>query len=175
MRFFANSVAQYVTVDNRVATYNGQIFGASRTNALWVPLVERAYAQWREWREGRPGYNLIGNGDNLANPLGYVTGRAPINYNINSVTFSQLQTALSSGRAVETARTSSSGNTAYIVNYHAYSVTNAYVNGRGEQRVVVRNPWGLDGLTASGNASDGFIDLSFSEFRASMNYGVTIA
>jgi hypothetical protein len=175
MRFFANSVAQYVTVDNRLATYNGQIFGASRTNALWVPLVERAYAQWREWREGRPGYNLIGNGDNLANPLGYVTGRAPINYNINSVTFSQLQTALSSGRAVETARTSSSGNTAYIVNYHAYSVTNAYVNGRGEQRVVVRNPWGLDGLTASGNASDGFIDLSFSEFRASMNYGVTIA
>ena len=175
MRFYANSVAQYVTVDNRLATYNGQIFGARTTNALWVPLVERAYAQWREWREGRPGYNLIGNGDNITRPLEFVTGRAASYTTISSISFNQLQTALNNDRAVMTGRFSNNEtNTQYIVDRHAYSVTSAYVNGRGEQRVVVRNPWGLDGLTASGNAGDGFIDLSFSEFRNSM-FGVSIA
>ena len=142
---------------------------------MWVPLVERAYAQWREWREGRPGYNLIGNGDNITRPLEFVTGRAATYAAIGNVTFTQLQTALNNGRAVMTGRYSSNEtNTQYIVDRHAYSVTNAYVNSRGEQRVVVRNPWGLDGLTASGNANDGFIDLSFTEFRNSM-FGVSIA
>jgi len=172
MRFYSNGVAQYVTVDNRLATYNGQIFGAARTDALWVPLVERAYAQWREWREGQPGYNLIGNGDNLVRPLEFVTGRTVNTYSASSITFTQLQTALNNGQAIETGRLGS--DSTYIVGGHAYSVTNAYTNSNGQQRVVVRNPWGVDGRTTSG-ANDGFIDLSLDEFRLNFNFGVAIA
>ena len=106
------------------------------------------------------------------NPLSFITGRSVDYYGISGVTFIQLQTALSGGRAVETGRIGS--DTSLIVGGHAYSVTNAYTNGQGQQRVVVRNPWGVDGRTASGNASDGFIDLSFDEFRSSF-FGVSFA
>ena len=181
VRFYSNSDAEYVTVDRRLATYNGQLFGASAngssdpnntSNILWAPLVERAYAQWREWREGEPGYNLIGNGDNCVRPLQFVTGRSVTRYDTNNITFNQLQTALNSGRFVETGRIGDS--TQYIVGGHAYSVTNAYVNSNGQQRVVVRNPWGHDGRQIDG-ADDGFIDLSFSDFFSNMNFEVAIA
>jgi hypothetical protein len=184
VRFYSNSEAEYVTVDRRLATYNGELFGASAngssepnnsSNILWAPLVERAYAQWREWREGEPGYNLMGNGDNCVRPLQFVTGRAVTRYDTSNITFNQLQTALNSGHYVETGRIGDS--TQYIVGGHAYAVTNAYVNSNGQQRVVVRNPWGRDGRDNQqiDGANDGFIDLSFSDFLSNMNYEVAIA
>jgi len=181
VRFYDGSTPQWVSVDRRVPFGNGSWYGAAANgstdpnnsnNVLWAPLVERAYAQWREWREGQPGYNLIGNGDNLVRPLQFVTGRTATNYSTSSITFATIQTALSSGRAVETGRLGA--NSTYIVGGHAYSVTNAYVS-NGQQRITVRNPWGRDGLTPSGDANDGFIDMSFSEFVSNFNYGVAIA
>lgn len=182
IRFFDSSTPQWVTVDRRLPTLNGTLFGArasgsnnpnSSSNVLWAPLVERAYAQWREWREGGNGYNLIGNGDHPYRPLSFVTGRSTTQYgaggsagSFNSVTFSQIQTALSNGRFVELGRYNQS-NTTYIVGGHAYTLTNAYVS-NGQQRITVRNPWGVDGRTQQG-ANDGFIDLSFSEFQSNFD------
>ncbi|WP_439630395.1 C2 family cysteine protease [Gemmata sp.] len=162
--------AEYVTVDRRI--YTG---GAKRNGGIfWVALTERAYAQYLEGRSGTPGYNQFGNGDSLGRPLYYVTGRQPAYIDPNSSTFfSQLQSALSSGRYVSTARLGS--NTQYVVGGHAYTVTDAYVDAGGVQRIVVRNPWGVDGRTASGVSNDGFIDLTLEQFRASMNYGVNVA
>jgi hypothetical protein len=60
-------------------------------------------------------------------------------------------------------------NTDLIVGLHAYTITNAYVNSAGQQRVVVRNPWGVDGRNRQG-ADDGFIDLSFAEFQRSFDH-----
>ena len=177
--------AEYVTVDRRLATSGGNLFLAAAdgsrnpnnsNNVLWAPLVERAYAQWREWREsgtsGDSGYTIIGNGDYITRPMEYITGRSSISYNTSSVTFSQIQTALSSNQVVTAGRYEQTDST-YIVHGHAYSVTSAYINSRGEQRVIVRNPWGVDGLTLDG-ANDGFIDLSFIDFRSSFQ-GVGIA
>ncbi|ABA21508.1 Peptidase [Trichormus variabilis ATCC 29413] len=175
VRFYSTTIfdpgeAQYVTIDRRIAT---SVAAKTNGGVLWVALVEKAYAQWREWREGKPGYNIIGNGDALSRPLQFVTGRDftpadPTNINC----FSTIETALANGKAVTAARMGDS--TSYIVGNHAYSVTNVYTNTSGEKRFVVRNPWGKDGKTRTG-ADDGFIDLSFDEFSKAFNYGVIIA
>ncbi len=185
IRFYSNGTPNWVTVDRRLVTYNGQLFGASangstnpnnNSNVLWVPLVERAYAQWREWRESAGGYNLIGNGDHPYRPLGFITGRTATQYgaagvaSFSSVTFTQIVNALGNGQFIELGRYTSS-RTSYIVGGHAYTLTNAYTS-NGEQRITVRNPWGVDnnyGLPYSGDPNDGFIDLSFSEFRNSFD------
>jgi Calpain family cysteine protease len=160
--------AQYTTVDRRIATLNGQAFGAQTNGVIWTALAERAYAQWREWRgTGESGYNLIGNGDSIGNPLQYVTGRAA---RYISVAFSQITSALQSGQAVTAA--TNGNDTSLFVGNHAYSITNAYTASSGEQRVIVRNPWGFDNYGGQrGQAivgmNDGFLDVSFSEFQRS--------
>ncbi|MBW4505288.1 MAG: hypothetical protein KME64_02065 [Scytonematopsis contorta HA4267-MV1] len=184
MKFFKNGAAEYVTVDNRLATYNGKLF-TSTSNAnevdannanvpLWMPLAQKAYAQWREsWGDGRSGYSIVGNGARPEEPLSYVTGHN-VTRNIE-FTFSTLDNALKNGQAISTARVSPN-NTDIIIGLHAYSVTDVYVNYDGQQRVVVRNPHGVDGGSiARGDSKDGFIDLSFDEFRQQMDYGVAIA
>ncbi|WP_414576017.1 C2 family cysteine protease [Anabaena sp. CCY 9402-a] len=170
IRFYSYSGAEYVTVDRRIATS----IAAKRNNGvLWVALVEKAYAQWREWSaKGQPGYNLIGNGGSLDTPLKQITGKQTTYHSISKVSFSSLETALANGQALTTARVGN--NSKYIVSYHAYSVANVYTNTSGGQRVVVRNPWGVDGRTKSGS-DDGFIDLSFDEFIESCNYGIVVA
>ncbi len=185
VKFYDNGKAEYVTVDRRVATANtsGQTYGAhSKTgwslnnskNVIWSALVERAYAQWREGREGKPGYNIIGNGDSIQRPLGYVTGKSVSSYSSSTVTFSILQSALASGHAIETGRMGATND--YIVGGHAYSVTNAYTDTAGQQHVVVRNPWGVDGVkTGSGDKQDGFVDLLFNNFKSYLDIGVAIA
>jgi len=161
--------AQYVTVDRRIAT---SIAAQTKDGVLWVALVEKAYAQWREWRDGSPGYDLIGNGGTVASPLSFVTGRESTNYSVRKISFSILETALKAGKAVATGR--SGKDTSLIIGSHAYSVTNAYLSSNGEKRVVFRNPWGVDGKAKSG-ANDGFINLSYDEFIKSFNLGVSIS
>jgi hypothetical protein len=178
MRFYnplgnGKAEAQYVTVDRRIATANGQsAFGARTDNGvIWAALVERAYAQWREWRgNGESGYNLIGNGDYMENPLQYITGRAAQYIN---VTFAGISSALQAGQAV-TACTNRD-ETSLFVATHAYSITNAYTTTSGDQRVVVRNPWGMDNDWTQSNigADDGFLDISFTEFQRSFGWVAT--
>lgn len=180
VKFYDKGKAEYVTVDRRVATVNGRIYGASKgtwnpnkdANINWAPLVERAYAQWREDKTGKPGYDAIGHGDWIGNPLGYITGRTVTSYSASKTTFSIIQSALAKGQAVETGASNSND---YVVGNHAYSVTNAYVDADKNQRVVIRNPWGVDGVkVGSGNRKDGFVDLSFNDFNRYLN-GVSIA
>lgn len=74
VRFYYNGTADYVTVDRFLPTdsYGYLVFAnatdsyAWSTNELWMPLVEKAYAQWNETgKEGRDGtnnYYSIANG-----------------------------------------------------------------------------------------------------------------
>ncbi|BCL39581.1 C2 family cysteine protease [Nostoc sp. MS1] len=169
-RYYQPGEAQYVTVDRRIATS----IAAQRNNGvLWVALVEKAYAQWREWTDSRPGYNIIGNGGALAPPLSFITGRKTTNYTPSKINFSMLETALKAGKAITTSR--SGNDTSYILGTHAYSVRNAYIDSNGKQRVVVRNPWGVDGGKTKSGANDGFINLSYDDFIKSFNLGVSIS
>jgi Calpain family cysteine protease len=181
--------AQYVTVDRRVALATvsdpdagietGNIFGARpfgtllpsnpANNPIWVPIVERAYAQYRQDpnQTGQPGYNAIGQGDNVTDPLTRVTGRRATSFFTTNITFEQIQTALAGGQFIEvgTPEGVQKATEGLIVDTHAYSLTNAYVTQSGEQRIVVRNPWGQDGYQSRDGRNDGFLDLSFEEFK----------
>ncbi|NES97933.1 MAG: hypothetical protein F6K32_22520 [Desertifilum sp. SIO1I2] len=190
--------AQYVTVDRRVAIEpgTGELFAASADNqrdpsnptnsATWVPLVERAYAQWRQetGQTGLPGYNAIGLGDSITDPLTRIVGRRAQSYtfesgNTNTANFSTIQSTLAAGGMFITTGTPDEKGDPFgklIVPTHAYTVTDAYIQG-GEQRVVVRNPWGIDAYPGygQGDFNDGFIDLAYSDFTRYFSDGLGIA
>jgi Calpain family cysteine protease len=175
VRFFTQDLkAEWVTVDNRLATTDGKnLFGASHKDGLWAPIIEKACAQWREFNEGsstRTGWDIIGNGDYLAPGLQRITGRAATNYytggGSRDFSFNLIQDSLSTSKAIMAAGIPS-GNGLNLISSHAYSITNAYISATGEQRVTVRNPWGID-YSWSGAAdgkNDGFLDLSYDQFR----------
>ncbi|HEY9630487.1 MAG TPA: cadherin-like domain-containing protein [Coleofasciculaceae cyanobacterium] len=174
---------------------------------IWVPIVERAYAVFRQTvlKQGSNGWDLIGNGDQVQAPLLAVTGRSVTHYRnglrVNgsklqpeTLSFTVLRNALANGQFI-TVGTPGDGSKkksgklakGKLVTSHAYSVTDIYVSPSGEQRVVVRNPWGQDNQASVmkekladgktnpeykpdswvGDKWDGFIDLSYSEFAAS--------
>ena len=179
VRFFTQDLkAEWVTVDNRLATTNGRdLFGASKQDGLWVPIIEKACAQWREFNEGstfygsKPatGWDIIGNGDYLDDGIQRITGRAASNYytggGSRDFSFNLIKDSLSTGKAILAAGIPST-NALNLYDGHAYSVTNAYLSATGEQRVTVRNPWGVDyGGSAADGKNDGFIDLSYDQFR----------
>ncbi|AFY94438.1 C2 family cysteine protease [Chamaesiphon minutus] len=175
VRFFTQDLkAEWVTVDNRLATTDGKnLFGTSNKDGLWAPIIEKACAQWREFNEGsstRTGWDIIGNGDYLDDGLQRVTGRAARNYYTGGgswdFSFNLIKDSLSAGKAILSAGVPSV-NGLNLISGHAYTVTNAYISNTGEQRVVVRNPWGIDYAwsgAADGN-NDGFLDLSYDQFR----------
>jgi hypothetical protein len=185
MRFFDNGTPNWVTVDRRLATLNGFLFGAradgsnnpnNSANVLWVPLVERAYAQWREWRgDDEPGFNLIGNGDWPVNPIRYLTGQSASEiqltpFNQNEI-YNTIEAALSGNRPV------AGGNfedNSLFIGGHAYTVTDVYVV-NGQIRVVLRNPWGEDGGSEVRGQDDGYIDVSYNEFEVFYNIGYQVA
>jgi Calpain family cysteine protease len=183
VRFFEKDSlqAQWVTVDRRLAFKGDKPFGAavSAQDGLWTAIIEKAYAQWREWNEGagqRTGWDIIGNTDNIADGLTRVTGRQAKRYGTGFKTgssgdfsFNMIQQAVSSGKSVVAGGAIGS---LYLVGGHAYSVTNAYTSSSGGQRIVVRNPWGKDANSNYGklpddkNPHDGYLDFSYEEFRA---------
>jgi Calpain family cysteine protease len=175
VRFFTQDLkAEWVTVDNRLATTDGKnLFGTSNKDGLWAPIIEKACAQWREFNEGsstRSGWDIIGNGDYLDDGIQRITGRAASNYYTGGgnwdFSFDLMKDSLSTGKAIMAAG-APSVNELNLISDHAYTVTNAYISATGEQRVTVRNPWGID-YSWSGAAdgkNDGFVDLSYDQFR----------
>ncbi|SKB13580.1 hypothetical protein PL11201_520101 [Planktothrix sp. PCC 11201] len=196
IRFYNGSSSEYVTVDRQVVTQNGQLYGAAtgdgkldpnnpNNGAIWVPLVEKAYAQWYQDSQGvTNGYNGIGNGASINDVFPRITGLSVNNppSPVSSTPFDQIQSALNNGKFVavgsnnEAEKNSSSLISGSSGGTHAYSVTNAYVNSSSEQRIIVRNPWGYDGYNVATkkyvkrdgdqDGFDGFIDLSYNEFTS---------
>jgi hypothetical protein len=154
---FQNGVgtADYVTVNTMLPTYYGVLifadYGASYTNAnndLWIPLAEKAYAQWNETgKEGRDGTNTYNGiqGGWMATVDAQVLGYNATDYNVTSSTQQNMIAALAANKAV-TIGTIGSPNSNDTLPYglygsHAYAVTayNASTN-----TFTLYNPWGCD-------------------------------
>ncbi|MFB2923243.1 C2 family cysteine protease [Aerosakkonema funiforme] len=169
--------------------------------SIWGPLAEKAYAVFREQTANAGfiqgietelkgakvygGYSLIGNGDNVTDPLERITGRKGDSYTTGELTFDELTNALNKGQAIEAGTADGGGQftvpeliggetetqqkgkpVTLNAGGHAYSVVATSVIG-GTQHVVVRNPWGQDGGSiTSGDPNDGFIDLTFDQFKS---------
>ncbi len=177
VRFFNQQQAEWVTVDNRLATYDGAIFGASTQDGLWAPIIEKAYAQWFEFKEGsstKTGWDIMGNGDYYNVGLQRITGRTNTAYYKGAAgydySFTLIKDALAKGQAIMAGAAKNPN----LVEDHAYSVTNAYIDSKGQERVVVRNPWGIDKNRSSAitGDNDGFIDLSYSDFRSFLEVNI---
>lgn len=137
VRFYANGVADYVTVNRNLPTMsNGALiysgYGRSVTGSstpLWLALAEKAYSQWNETgKTGRGGGNANKNtytsieggwmGDVNSQALGY----SSTNFEVNSTNKQNLINSLNSGLAV-TIGTTQGASTGGLVGSHAYVVT----------------------------------------------------
>jgi hypothetical protein len=147
VRFYANGTADYVTVDSALPTdSSGRLvfadygsYYASATNDLWIPLAEKAYAQWNQTgKEGRDGVNAYSSieGGWMADVDAQVLGHSAQSYNVTASTKQTMINALAANKAV-TIGTSSAGNGLY--GSHAYAVI-GYNSTAGTFQLY--NPWG---------------------------------
>jgi hypothetical protein len=151
---------QVVTFDGSTNKYDPQ---PATEGESWVILYQRAYIQ------------MLGNdGSGWPNTaLTALTGRATtsLNYAPRDAEFYTVEAALRQGRFVVTATYPNNPNQSpLLVNQHAYTVVSVSRNAAGQPgSVVVRNPWGYDGgRQVVGNAGDGYVTLTWAQFKASM-------
>lgn len=148
IRFYTNSIADYVTVNRRLPTlgngtlaYSGLGLSASSSStSLWVALAEKAYAQWNETgNAGRDGTNTYAGieGGWMSNVNAQVLGYSSSNYATATTTKQQLINFLGSGKAV-TIGTKSSVASGWVGG-HAY-IVNSY--NAGNDTFDLYNPWG---------------------------------
>ena len=153
---FINGVgtADYVTVNSMLPTYNGRLvfadYGNSYTaaNDLWIPLAEKAYAQWNETgKEGRDGVNGYADiqGGWMATVDAQALGYNATDYSLTTGNQQYIVAALAADEAV-TAGTLSSSNSNDTLPYglygcHAYGITGYTAS---NQTFTFYNPWGFD-------------------------------
>ncbi len=181
-----NTAGSYTSV---YVTFDGTVNGADaqanpyQEGESWVTITQRAYLQSR-------GLSITAPPSGWADgPIRALTGHTATTYNrgsdgLASDNISRIRTALASGRSVvaDTRDSASDLSTNMLVTWHQYTVlrvetTWRHINlgfGGGfwlpTYSVVVRNPWGYDGgATASGDASDGEVRLSWYDFSRSMD------
>ncbi|WP_208345381.1 CARDB domain-containing protein, partial [Aetokthonos hydrillicola] len=149
VRFFKNSVANYVTVDRYLPTdaYGRLIYsnpGSSYNdskNELWVALAEKAYVQLGELGWSRPSYTKNAYTSIEAGWMDYVTnqvtGLEATKQQVANMTKTQLINLVNSNKVLTAGFVN--GANYGVVNNHAYTVT-AYNATQGTFRV--KNPWG---------------------------------
>ena len=150
---FSNNVgtADYVTVDRMLPTSSSGIlayadYGASYTNtanSLWIPLAEKAYAQWNETgKSGRTdalnAYASI-QGGWMATVDAQVLGHNATDYIMTNTKEQVAINALSSHKAVTIGTLSWSGTNLGLYANHAYAIVgyNAATD-----KFTLYNPWG---------------------------------
>lgn len=155
VRFYYNGTADYVTVNSQLPVGAGNTlifdgYGSSSTstsNVLWLPLIEKAYAQWNETgktgrSDARNSYTSIEGGwmgDVFEQALGYSASTYYLSTSSSSAQ-QALINAVGAKQAV-TIGTKSFGSDATTGLYggHAYNVI-AYNSSTG--KFTLYNPWG---------------------------------
>ena len=154
---FSNNagVADYVTVNSMLPVNSqGKLAladaGASYTNAanaLWIPLIEKAYAQWDQTgNEGRTGVNAYQDiqGGWMATVDAQVLGHNGTDYFLTGTTATSEQTAikaLAAKEAVTIGTSSFSGTPCGLYANHAYAIIGYTAS---TDTFTLYNPWGFD-------------------------------
>jgi Calpain family cysteine protease len=160
VRFYDNGVTSYLTVNNELPAENGDYVYAggfqsinASTNVLWVPLLEKAYAQLSAsgWN-GRPpadAYTSLNSGD-ASTALPVITGVAESSsYAFESA--SSFAEAVGAGTLMTLASfadsSGSSTNSLGVVPNHDYAVLSYDA---ANQTFALLNPWGWNNTNAPG-------------------------
>ncbi|MGZ3353985.1 MAG: C2 family cysteine protease [Isosphaeraceae bacterium] len=155
VRFYDHGVASYLTVDNALPAGNGNFVYAnlshsisSSSNVLWVPLLEKAYAQLCEsgWNARHPSnaYASLNSGG-ASTSLPVITGaQESSSYPFGDA--SSFSSAISSGTLL-TVGTFSGNSSLGIVGNHDYAVLGYNAS---NQTFTLLNPWGWNNGAAPG-------------------------
>jgi len=140
----------YITVDRMLPASSSGIlqyadYGASVTNAansLWIPLIEKAYAQWNQTgKEGRDGTNNFASiqGGWMATVDAQVLGYNAYDYIMTTTAEKIAVDALAAHKAVTIGTQNFSGTVLGLYANHAYAITgyNAATD-----TFTLYNPWG---------------------------------
>jgi hypothetical protein len=142
--------ADYVTVDRMLPTSAAGMlvyadYGANyadAANSLWIPLAEKAYAQWNETgKEGRDGQNAYASiqGGWMATVDAQVLGYNAIDYIMTRTSKQVAISALAANKAVTIGTLQWSGTNYGLYASHAYAIVgyNAFTD-----TFTLYNPWG---------------------------------
>ncbi len=176
VRFFKNGVADYLTVDRYLPSTSWGTFSYASmsakldnpTNELWVPLLEKAYAQLNEsgWigQDGTNSYNGIATGF-VEEAMMQITGRKAVQLVLDQNAFAG---ALKANEMV-TINTPQVVQSVEIVKDHAYVVTSYNAD---TQKFTLYSPWGETGnKDAQGVFKPGKLELSWGEITSNFSYG----
>jgi hypothetical protein len=144
------ATADYVTVDRSLVTYSNGVmayadygYSASRSaNSLWIPLAEKAYAEWNQTgNEGRDGTNAYASieGGWMATVDAQVLGTNATDYDLTASTKQTMISALASHQSVTIATDSADADGLY--GDHAYGVIGYNAS---TDTFTLYNPWGID-------------------------------
>jgi hypothetical protein len=149
---FTNNIgtADYVTVDRMLPTSTSGIlayadYGASYTNtanSLWIPLAEKAYAQWNQTgKEGRDGLNAYASiqGGWMATVDAQVLGYNATDYIMTSTSKQVAVSALAAKKAVTIGTLQWSGTNLGLYASHAYAIIGYNAS---TDKFTLYNPWG---------------------------------
>ncbi len=165
-RFPPNEV--FVTVDGQLPTTGGtslQYAKGQDRSELWVPLIEKAYAQWKG------SYETIGNGGSPGAVMGALVGRQDSYTGLydgidGERLYGQLERAFEGGQSVVAATHGKDREELYngsgLYAWHAYTVLGVE-EVDGEKYVQLRNPWGRSEPGNDG-VNDGVFRLTVDEF-----------
>jgi hypothetical protein len=171
VRFYQKGAASYVTVDNQLPAQNGEFVYAnhsqsinSASNVLWVPLLEKAYAQLSQsgWNAQSPGNAYASlDGGFARTSLPVITGR-PESASSPLESASALMSAINAGTLLTLATASTDGgsgsNAAGILGDHDYAVIGYDAS---NQTFTLMNPWGWNNTHAPG-----MLNLTWDQIQA---------
>jgi len=155
VRFFDKGVATYLTVDNELPACGGDFVFANlgqpinnSSNVLWVPLLEKAYAQLCEsgWNSRPVGNSYASlNAGSATTSLPVITGaQESDSYPFGNA--SSFISAITSGTLLTLASSAASSSLG-IVCGHDYAVLGYNAT---NQTFTLLNPWGWNGSSAPG-------------------------
>ena len=156
----------HITIDGQLPVNNGSLRygkGADRSE-LWVPLLEKAYAQWTG------GYDVMGKGgspgDEMAALTGNSGGQLPLTPGDEKDIHALLMFSIKDKHALVASTHSEDQNALYtgtgIYADHGYTVLGAEEKD-GKLLVTLRNPWGE--VEPGGNGKDdGVFKLEMKDF-----------
>jgi hypothetical protein len=168
VRFFkGDGTEAYYRIDAQLPTVGDTPAYARLTRngqALWVPLLEKAFA---EFRYGQNSYSSI-EGGWMGEAYTAVAGAASTGMWANGdpdVLAQLMAAALAQGNAVTAG--SYVDSTGPIIGGHAYEIHAVeYDTASGSWYVTVYNPWGIDGVNYDSNPNDGLLRLTVGDFQA---------
>ena len=151
---FTNNLgmADYVTVDSTLPAGSTGIlayadYGSSCTNpanSLWIPLAEKAYAQWNQTgKEGRDDTIAFASiqGGWMATVDAQVLGHNATDYIVNTTSESVAVAAVAANKAVTIGTLSWSGTNCGLYAGHAYAIIGYSA---ATDTFTLYNPWGMD-------------------------------